>query len=53
VKQKCEQCETCRYRSRQAPFCGFCIKKILEEQKEKKDHGNGQADNKDADETDR
>ena len=49
-KENCP--DNCRYRSYDAPFCGYCMKKILEEESEKK-NGNGQADSKDAEQTDR
>lgn len=41
-KVKCP--EDCHYRQRDAPFCGFCMRKILMEQKDK-----GQEEKKEGD----
>lgn len=48
---KIEYCpDDCNYRDKRIRYCGFCLKKILEERKkEKEDHGtDGKRRNQDA-----
>ncbi len=53
MKTNDEACDGCRYRSREAPFCGYCLKKILIERREATKSANGQAKAKDSDQTGR
>ena len=39
-KRECP--DNCRYRSRIAPFCGFCMREILAEKREENEDGDRQ-----------
>jgi len=44
---KTERCpDNCNYKGREAAFCGFCMRKILEERSDRKD-GNRQTETED------